>query len=400
MRILFINSVYMEGSTGKIIYDTAEAARKAGHSVFVLYGVGKVRDPKNASVKKISGKADYYFHNFCSRITDHTGLYSVRATRRALKAIDSFRPDLVHLHNLHGYYINYEILFEYLKSRHIPVIWTLHDCWAFTGHCTHYSQTRCLQWQNECRECGLLRRYPKCWFKGDVTGNFRRKKAAFSGVSPMVITVPSQWMADQVEKSFLKEKEIRVIHNGIDLNIFCPRESMLRERYLLTEKKVVLGVANVWNERKGLNDLLKMAGSLGADMQLVLIGLSEEQLQKIPEYVTGIPRTADREELAQWYSLADVFVNPSYEDTFSLVNLEAQACGTFVVAYDTDGMPENIMPGNGTIVPQGDVEGLKKAVFGAVERGQKADPGLIKNYDKDYVYKEYLALYENISDLH
>ena len=242
----------------------------------------------------------------------------------------------------------------------------------------------------------MLYRYPQCYWKGDVRRNFLRKKNAFTGVKNLTITTPSQWLADQVSKSFLQNYPRTVIPNGIDRTIFCPQSSSLREKYHLEDKKIVLGVANAWNARKGLPDLLSLAERLGPDYQVVLIGLIEKQLPDIPSNVLGLLRTANQTELAQWYSAADVFVNPTYEETFGLTTVEAQACGTPVVVYETDGCPETVAPGNGRLVLQGDMRALENAVRDITDSGLRADPQKVARFDKNTVYQDYIGLYESV----
>ena len=394
MRVLFVNLVYEVGSTGKIIADLANRLREGGHAVRILYGAGA--DSADPDARRTSGRLGYYVHNALSRLTDHAGLYSRPATRRLLREIKSFRPDLIHLHTLHGFYVNYEMLFRFLKKAGIPVVWTLHDCWSFTGHCTHFSQIQCTQWQTECRNCRLLRRYPHCYGKGDVRRNFLRKKAAFTGVKNLVITTPSQWLADQVARSFLRDYPRAVIPNGIDRSIFRPQAGDLRQRYHLENKKIVLGVAGTWSAQKGLSDLLTLAGRLGEDWQVVLIGLTGQQLSGLPANVLGLSRTANRTELAQWYTAADVFVNPTYEETFGLTTVEAQACGTPVVVYATDGCPETLATEDSALVAQGDLDGLERAVRDIVRRGARVDPGETERFDMDRVDEAYIRLYERM----
>ena len=394
MKVLFINMAYGAGSTGKIIADIMDMLKKNGNDVKALYGTGE--QSHNADAVKVSGKLGYYFHNAASRLTDHAGLYSWAATRKMIREIKAFQPDLIHLHTLHGFYVNYEMLFRFLKEADIPVVWTLHDCWAFTGHCTHFSQAKCTQWQTECRDCKLLRRYPQCYGRGDVRRNFLRKKRAFTGVKNLTITTPSRWLANQVSRSFLRDYPRTVIPNGIDRRIFRPQSSGLRKKYRLEDKKIVLGAANVWNTRKGLPDMLTLADRLGSAYQVVLIGLTERQLPDIPANVLGLLRTANQTELAQWYSAADVFVNPTYEETFGLTTVEAQACGTPVVVYQTDGCPETVAPGNGRLVPQGDMQALEDSVRDITNGSCRADPQRAAQFDKDAVYQDYLELYENV----
>lgn len=394
MKVLFVNLVYGVGSTGKIIADMMEVLKRSGHDARVLYGAGEKSDDPDAV--RVSGKPGYYFHNAVSRFTDHAGLYSRAATRKLIREIRAFSPDVIHLHTLHGFYVNYEMLFRFLKQAGVPVIWTLHDCWAFTGHCTYFSQANCTQWQTLCQDCRLLCRYPHCYGRGDVTRNYLRKKAAFTGVENLTLTTPSQWLAEQAAHSFLRDYPCVVVPNGIDRAVFRPQPSDLRAAYHLQDKKIVLGVANAWNARKGLPDMLALAERLGAAYQVVLIGLTERQLPHIPPNVLGLLRTADRTELARWYTAADVFVNPTYDETFGLTTVEAQACGTPAVVYATDGCPETLLTEDSVLVAQGDREALVRAVREVAQRGVRVDDHAADRLDKDRAYEKYVRLYERV----
>ena len=396
MRILLINSVCGTGSTGKIIADIVDLLKKSGHEAKVLYGVGEARGVIPQDAVKTANQWDYYLHNGLSRITDHAGLYSRKATYRLIQEIKIYAPDLIHLHTLHGFYINYEILFDFLKKANIPVAWTLHDCWPFTGHCTNYSAVGCRQWQDKCIDCPQLHRYPKCWFAGDAEKNFIRKKTAFTGLQNLVITAPSHWLADQISASFLKDYPVQVIPNGIDRSIFHPQGGGLRERYSLQGKKIVLGVANVWSKSKGTDDMILLSQILDKTYQIVMIGLTKKQMEGLPKDIIAIQRTENRQVLAQWYSEADVFVNPTYEETFGLTTVEAQACGTPVVAYNTDGCPETVMQGNGVIVPQGDVNKMKEAIINIAFAEKRADSQKMDSFANDHVYQEYIRLYRSM----
>lgn len=396
MRILLINSVCGTGSTGKIIADIVNLLKKSGHEAKVLYGVGEAKGVIPQDAVKTANQWDYYLHNGLSRITDHAGLYSRKATYRLIQEIKIYAPDLIHLHTLHGYYINYEILFEFLKKSNIPVAWTLHDCWPFTGHCTNYSAVGCRQWQDKCIDCPQLHRYPKCWFTGDAEKNFIRKKTAFTGLQNLVITAPSHWLADQISASFLKDYPAQVIPNGIDRSIFHPQGGGLRERYGLQGKKIVLGVANVWSKSKGTDDMILLSQILDKTYQIVMIGLTKKQMEGLPKEIIAIQRTENRQVLAQWYSEADVFVNPTYEETFGLTTVEAQACGTPVVAYNTDGCPETVMQGNGIIVPQGEVNKMKEAIINIAFAKNRADSQKMDSFANDHVYQEYIRLYRSM----
>ncbi len=394
MKILFINLVFENGSTGKIIADTMDLLQRNGNQVKVLYGVGKKSSNPNAI--KISGQLEQRFHNYFSRLTDHAGLYSYYATKQAISEINKFKPDLIHVHTLHGFYINYMMLFEFLKKQNIPIVMTLHDCWTFTGHCTHFSESNCSQWRTQCVDCKLLYQYPKCYLRGDVKNNYLRKKHAFSGISNFTITVPSEWLKNQVDQSFLANYPNVVIPNGVDTNIFYPRLSDLRDKYNLKDKKIILGVASTWNKQKGLSDMVDLSMKLDNNYQVVIIGVSESQIESFPSSILGIRRTADQRELAEWYSIADVFVNPTYQETFGMTTIEAQACGTPVVVYKTGGCPETVESGNGILVEKGNETELLKAVIETVNKNNRANSTLMERFKKEFVYQQYIDLYDSL----
>ena len=383
MKILYINAVCGHGSTGRMVVDLLRSAQRAGHQGKIAFGVGSPAGVLPEEVISFESKWDYYHHNALSRLTDHTGLYSAGATRRLVEEIRKFDPDVIHLHQLHGYYVHFEILFDYLRQANKPVIWTLHDCWAFTGHCTHFSDVGCRQWKTGCDGCPQLRRYPKCYFRGDAAGNYRRKRQAFCGLERLTIVTPSQWLGGLVRQSFLGKYPVVTIPNGIDAGVFRPREGALHYQGC----KMVLGVANVWSEKKGLLDFYELSRRLGREYRVVLVGLTEAQRRSLPPGILGLGRTADAGELAALYSSAQVLVNPTYEDTFPTVNLEAQACGTPVVTYDTDGSPETVR--DGCVVPKGDVAALCRAV----QCVQKSTATERVVFDQSQMCGRYLELY-------
>ncbi|MDY5496363.1 MAG: glycosyltransferase [Anaerobutyricum sp.] len=339
MKVFQINTVCGVGSTGRIATDLYHVLKKEGHSCCIAYGRGKA--PADVDSYKIGSTAEFYLHTFFSRLTDGEGLFSEGATRRLLKKIQEYDPDIIHLHNIHGHYLNYPILFRFLKSYHRPVVWTLHDCWSFTGHCAHFDYVGCQLWQEGCQNCPQLKSYPQSYGIDHSAENYARKKELFTGVENLHIVTPSQWLADLVKKSFLKEYPVTVIHNGIDTSVFKPTESDFRKQHGLENKKILLGVASPWTPRKGLQDFIKLAPMLPENWKIVLVGLSERQLAHLPSNILGLERTNNTKELAQIYTAADVFFNPTYEDNYPTTNLEAIACGTPVITYDTGGSPES-----------------------------------------------------------
>ena len=367
MRILFINSVCGIGSTGRVCTELAEEYEAEGHEVKIAYGRGVVPERSRHWAVRIGTDMDVYLHGVRTRFLDEHGFGSKRATREFLRWADSYDPDLLWLHNIHGYYINIEQLFDWIKKRpQMQVKWTLHDCWTFTGHCAHFTIAKCDKWKSHCEHCCQKSAYPASCGLDNCFGNFERKRAVFTGVENLTIITPSRWLAGLVDQSFLKEYPVEVINNTVDTNIFKPTPSDFRERNGLQDKRIILGVASPWSEKKGLNDFFQLAGMLDDRYKIVLVGLSKKQLKRLPEQVVGICRTNDVHELAAIYTAADVFVNPTYEDNYPSVNLEARACGTPVITYDTGGSGEAAGE-SGTVVETGDLGALYQAIVDHVK---------------------------------
>ena len=362
MKVLMINSVCGIRSTGRICTDLAEVLVENGYEVKIAYGRETVPEKYQKYAVRIGTDIDNKIHAIQTRLFDTHGFGSKKATADFLKWADKYDPDILHLHNIHGYYINFEMLFDWIKSRpQMKVIWTLHDCWAFTGHCAYFTAVDCNKWKTQCKCCPQLKSYPTCNFNGNVETNFKRKKSAFTGVKNMSLVTPSKWLAGLVKESFLKDYPVEVINNGIDTSIFKPTPSDFRKRYHIEDKKVLLGVAAVWDERKGLNDFVKLSKMLDDDYKIVLVGLSEKQIKEVPDNIIKISRTNSAVELAEIYTAADVFLNLTYEDNYPTVNLEAQACGTPVITYDTGGSVESACP-NGIVIKKNNLDNLSKTI--------------------------------------
>lgn len=384
-RILFINSV-CNGSTGTICKNLYKAAVEAGHECCIAYGRGEA--PKGFKTIKIGNKLDIYLHVLKARLFDASGFGSKSATKEFIKKIDEFKPDIIHLHNIHGYYVNIEILFKYLKEHpEIKKIWTLHDCWAFTGHCAYYTYAKCNKWQTCCNGyCPNKKEYPKTIFS-KVESNFNRKRKIFCGVENMILITPSKWLKKEVEKSYLKLYQTEVIHNGVDINVFKYTESNIKERYDIKNKKVILGVASVWDKRKGLDIFIELSKQLDNEYQIVLIGLNKKQIKNLPNNIIGITRTENVEELVKWYSAAEVFFNPTLEDNYPTVNLEAIACKTPVVTFNTGGSPESGYYGKCIL-------NNNKLIFKEIKNINTLNDLVKKNISLKYMNKYYLLLYE------
>ncbi len=370
MRVLFINSFCGTGSTGRICCELADKLSAEGYECKIAYGRSNVVPEKWKHYGvRIGNALGVRCHALSTRIFDNTGFCSKTATRIFLKWADDFDPDILWLHNLHGYYINIELLFEWIKSKQdMEVRWTLHDCWSFTGHCSHFTYVQCKKWETYCRQCIQKKRYPASFVIDSSETNYERKRTAFTGVNNLTIITPSKWLSDLVKKSFLNGYPVEVRYNTIDPQIFKPTSGNFRKRYALEDKKIILGVASTWDARKGLQDMINLRKKIDGSIRIVLVGLSKKQIKRLPDGITGIERIYDPSELAEIYTAADVFVNTSYEENYPTVNLEAEACGTPVVAYDSGGSAETLkMPLSKTVTP-GDVEELKRTIMRIINR--------------------------------
>ena len=397
MKVLQINSVCGVGSTGRIAYDLSQEMTRAGIDNRIFYGVGQ-SDYKLS--RKFGGVVSLRTHQLGTRLTGRHGFFSTHTTREMVQAIREYDPDIIHLHNIHGHYLNMEVLFRFLAGAGKPVVWTLHDCWAFTGHCAYFDAAGCNKWKTGCHHCPQRRAYPDSWIFDRSRNNWAKKKNLFGSVSCLHLVTPSQWLADLTRDSFLSHVSVSVIHNGIDLSVFTPTAGTLRQQYAPQGQKIVLGVAMGWEERKGLRDLLELGHRLGDGFRVVLIGLRDDQIASLPEGVLGITRTNSPQQLAQYYSAADVYVNPTYEDNFPTTNLEALACGTPVVTYDTGGSPEAVDEHTGVVVPRGDLDELQKAVETAAQGmvDSNACCERAKQFDRRLTVERYIRLYQSMAN--
>lgn len=387
-RILFINSV-CNGSTGTICKNLYKAAVEEGHECCIAYGRGKA--PEEFKTIKIGNKLDTYLHVLKARLFDASGFGSKRATKKFIKKIEKFKPDIIHLHNIHGYYVNIEILFYYLKEHpEIKKIWTLHDCWAFTGHCAYYTYAKCNKWKTCCKgDCPNKNEYPKTIFS-KVESNFNRKRKIFCDLENMILVTPSKWLKKEVEKSYLKSYQTEVIHNGVDTKVFKYTASDIKEKYGIKNKKVILGVASVWDKRKGLDIFIELSKQLDNEYQIILIGLNKKQKKKLPSNIIGITRTENIEELVKWYSATDIFFNPTLEDNYPTTNLEAIACGTPVLTFETGGSPESALLIENSIISKNDLGSFIKYLQSVKTPRDNLTTISIKEMNKKYnnIYNE------------
>lgn len=401
-KLLQINVAINYGSTGKIAEQIGLLVMQQGWDSYIAHG-RYINHSRSHSIQ-VGHRLDWISHAIMTRLFDRHGLFSTRATRKLVKQIEDIKPDIIHLHNIHGYYINHKILFEYLRKINIPIVWTLHDCWTITGHCTHFEYAKCNRWKTTCHDCPEKKSYPSSFLIDRSRKNYIEKRELFTSVNNMTIVPVSNWLGNIVKESFLDKYNVEVIHNGIDLSTFRSLSSDIKERYGISNKRLVLGVASPWGPRKGLKDFFELYRHISSEKyQIVLIGLSEDQIKRLPNGIIGLTRTESVEELAQWYSAADVFVNPTYEDTYPTTNLEAISCGTPVATYKTGGSPESITSETGRVVDKGNIAGLAKAIESLCAEDREPLRKRCREYaeayfDKKECFEKYLELYEKLID--
>lgn len=391
-KLLQINVTANWGSTGKIAETIGLSVIAQGWESYIAYG--RYANTSQSQQIRVGSALDTYYHYGVQRVFDNEGLCSKRATKRLIAEIKKIAPDVIQLHNIHDHYLNYQILFEYLNTTTTRIVWTFHDCWAFTGHCFHFVTKNCDRWKSGCHHCPLRDEYPKTMLDRSVR-NYELKKTIFTENKDLTIVACSDWMANFVRESFLKDKQILTIHNGVDLDVFAPTTNGTQ----VSETFKVLAVSSVWTQEKGLLDIYQLREILPEDVEIVMVGVSVKQQEQLPKGVVGIQRTQNVQELVQLYNEADVLINPTYADTFPTVNLEALACGTPVITYNTGGSPEAIDEKTGVVIPQGDVKALADAILrmrlyplSSVDCRRRAEALFNKN-DR---YKDYIKLYESL----
>lgn len=394
MKVLQINT-FGNLSTGRIAVDLYNVLKENGHDGLVAYARNTISDGVPHYV--IGSMKNVYVDALLTRITDRAGFFSTSATVKLIEKIKQYDPDVIHLHNLHGYYINVEVLFDYLRKCGKPVVWTLHDCWAFTGHCCHFSAIKCDKWKIGCYKCPQKHSYPASYVDHSKS-NYLKKKELFTSIENMHIVTVSKWLEEVTRQSYLKAYPIETIYNGIDTSVFKPTKSDVKKRLNIENRKVILGVASTWSPNKGLRDFVKLSKMITEDYIIVLVGVNKKQIKTLPNNIIGLSRTNNVNELVELYSAADVFFNASIEETFGLPTVEAMACGTPAIVYDCTALPEVISEESGKIVEANNVElvwwaiqEMKKKKFSSEIIVENA-----KNYEKNKQYKKYLGLYEKI----
>lgn len=395
MRVLQINSVYGIKSTGRIAYDLVKIQEENNIEAFVACSSTDIKGDNILSMSK--GPLWDKINILKTRVFGKHGFYNKGDTRRLLRFMDKVKPDIVHLHNIHGHYVNIKMLFRYIVKHNIPVVWTLHDCWAFTGHCPHFDYVGCEKWKIGCHHCSQQKGYPCSWFFDRSKGSYKAKKELFTSVQKMHIVTPSQWLADLTKESFLGKYPVSVIHNGIDVDAFNFTPSDLREKLSLTDKFVIMGIVSNFNSTKGGQYFLELSGYLKEDEQILLVSV-EEEVENLPKNIIALGRTEDARELAKYYSVADVFVNPTLQDTFSMINVEALACSTPVVTFKTGGSMESLTEECGIVAEKGNGKALYDSICKVREkkydRKKCRERGM--EFSRELKFKSYIEVYKNI----
>jgi glycosyltransferase involved in cell wall biosynthesis len=395
MKVLQINAFCGRGSTGRIVTDISKTF-KDEDECYIAYGFFDGKYDKSYKTLKGKGLLQVKYCLMITRLFGWSGFSNRYNTKKLLKWIDNINPDIIHLHNIHGDYLHIGVLFKYLKKSGKPIVWTLHDCWSITGRCAYFDYVGCDKWQSGCHNCQNMNTYPISYFFDFSKPQWKIKRKLFTQVDNMTIVTPSQWLADLVSKSYLKDYPIQVIHNGIDVSVFKPtgNNGLLRKKYNLEDKFIILGVASSWTHRKGLDFFIELSDLLDDDCKIVLIGLKDSKIKTLPLNIIGLERTENVEELANWYSTADVFVNPTLEDNYPTTNLEAQACGTPVVTFETGGSPENVL--NGEVVREKNAIELKEAILRIKNRKIVPNTVETEKFSKECCVKQYYELYEKL----
>ncbi len=406
-KLLQINVCNNIFSTGKIVSEIGEAAINSGWESYIAYGREYIPSP-NVDIK-IGNKAEQILHVLESRIFDNTGFgySSYLATRQLIREIKKIKPDIIHLHVLSGYYVNIRVLINYLSKLSVPIVWTFHSCWEFTGHCTHFDYERCFKWKEQCHNCPLYKEYPQSWFRDNSSNIFLTKKRLFTSLNNLHVVAVSKWLKEQVEESFFKGCDITYIYNGIDIDLFKPlkKQEELKKKFGLEGKKVLLALSSMWLPKKGINDYLELARRLeNNDVKVVLVGYTPDHPSEMPQNIVAMPVTTNRQQLVELYNAADILLNLSYEESFGLTTVEGLACGTPAIVYNRTASPELVDESTGIVVNAGEIDSLVNAVSSLLEKGkdnfiEACRKRAEEEFDKKKSNSKYINLYNKLTNV-
>lgn len=397
MKVLFLHSQCENGGISRIVFSICELLKQCGSEGRFAFSRGFIPEEHANDCFMFGDKKEIAKHVMLSRLFDKHGCGSKKATEDLIEWIDSYEPDIIHINNVHGYYLNMDIFFNYLKRKKTPVVWTLHDCWAITGHCSHFEYAKCDKWKTKCGNCHYVSTYPRSFLFDNSRNNFKEKQRMYKEMNNITIVTPSEWLKELISQSILADKDCVVINNGIDLENFDYITSNLREENGFDNKRVYLAVASVWTSKKGYDDLIKLVHKIDKSKeQIVAVGVSGAQKRELIKHgIFAVMHTKSVKELASWYSMADVFINPTYEDTFPTVNIEALACGTPVITYKTGGSPEIVNDECGAVVEKGDIDSLYNEAT-QINSSRETCRKRALRYDKNERFLEYINLYQTI----
>lgn len=397
MKVLQINSVCGKGSTGRIAVQISDYLNQHDVENYIAYGFGETDRPNTFY---FGNSLDAHLHSFMSRKLGWQGKMSHIPTWHLIQYMERINPDIVHLHNIHGHYMNYKMLFQYLKKKNCQVVWTFHDCWPVTGKCAHFTEIKCEKWKTGCFECPQLDRYPDSE-RDRSRKSYLEKKVAFTSIPNLHIVTVSNWLKSVAEASFLSKADIRCIYNGVDTGRFSFHKSSIREQYQLQGKFIILSAASVWNKGKGLDQFIALSKKLQEDEIIVLIGVTPDQQKCLPENVICIPAVSDQTVLAQWYSVADVYINFSIEETFGLVVAEAIACGTPAIVMNSTACPEVVGADTGFVVEPLEIDAVQDAIEMIKTRGKeiyspKCKERIQQLFSLELMQRRYYELYKKL----
>jgi glycosyltransferase involved in cell wall biosynthesis len=413
MKVLQINTFYLFGSTGRIVWDLKTLAEQKGIESFAAYG--PEIDNGDKGTLRLQSIPRRKINILRTRLFDHHGFYNEKETERLISWMNEVKPDVIHLHNVHNHYVHVGMLFDFIREHNLPVVWTLHDCWPFTGHCAYFDYADCDKWKTICHDCPSTHEYPPTWFFDKSSRNYKDKKTVFCGVRNLTLVTPSRWLSGLIRESFLSDYPVKVINNGVDLHAFCRQDENVKSRLGVEGKRIILAMATTFDKRKGMQFLKLLPEMLNDDEVLILVGLAKEQLgQFLMPRCIGIGRTNSVEELCAFYSAANVYINPTLEDNFPTTNIEALACGTPVVTFNTGGSVESVLDDEsiisdngityssvGAVVPKGDLQAMVDTARHIMVNGKTAYCEACRkkaemHYDKNKQYMKYIVLYNEI----